>query len=45
VELIGGVDVSFSGKFENGACAGLLIYSVKRKKIIYEDYEYVKLTE
>ncbi len=29
------MDVSFSGKFQNGACAGLVIYSVKAKKIIY----------
>ena len=45
LELVAGVDVSFSGKFQNGACAGLIIYSVKQKKIIYEDFIYVVLKE
>ena len=40
-----GVDVSFSSKFPNGACAGLVIYSIKQKKIIYEDFIYVVLKE
>lgn len=35
LELVAGVDISFSGKFQNGACAGLVIYSLKTKKIIY----------
>lgn len=45
LELVGGVDISFSSKFQNGACAGLVIYSVKAKKIIYEDFMYVVLKE
>lgn len=43
--MVGGVDISFSSKFQNGACAGLVIYSVKAKKIIYEDFMYVVLKE
>lgn len=45
VRLVAGVDISFSSKFENGACAGLIIYDVQLRKIVYEDYEYVKLKE
>ena len=36
---------SFSGKFTNGACAGLTIYSIASKKILYEDFIYVVLKE
>jgi hypothetical protein len=32
---VGAVDVSFSGRYENGASAGLVIYSIKLKKVIY----------
>lgn len=45
MRLIAGVDVSFSGRYENGACAALLIYDALEKKIVYEDYEYVVLKE
>ena len=45
VKLVAGVDISFSGKFQDGACSGLLIYDVSKRKIVYEDYEYVKLKE
>ena len=45
VELIGGVDVSFSGKYKNGACVGLIVYSVKMRKIVYEDFLYTVLKE
>ena len=45
LELVAGVDISFSGKYQNGACAGLVIYSVKYKKILYEDFAYVVLKE
>jgi deoxyinosine 3'endonuclease (endonuclease V) len=45
VKIVAGVDISFSGKFENGACAGLLIYDVEKKKILHEEYEYVVLKE
>lgn len=45
VKLVAGVDVSFSGKYQDGACSGLLIYDVEKRKIVYEDYEYVKLKE
>jgi len=45
LELVAGVDVSFSSKFPNGACAGLVIYSIKQRKIIYEDFIYVVLKE
>lgn len=45
LDLVAGVDISFSGKFTNGACAGLTIYSIVSKKILYEDFIYVVLKE
>lgn len=38
VKLVAGVDISFSGKFQDGASSGLLIYDVDKRKIVYEDY-------
>lgn len=35
VKLVAGVDVSFSGKYQDGACSGLLIYDVEKRKIVY----------
>lgn len=37
--------MSFSGKYQNGACAGLVIFNAKTGKTIYEDYLYVTLKE
>lgn len=38
LRYIAGVDISFSGKFENGACAALVIYDTKYNNLVYENY-------
>lgn len=35
IRLVAGVDISFSSKFQNGACAGLVIYDTFDRKIVY----------
>jgi len=38
IKYVAGVDISFSGKYEHGGCAGLIIYDVDLRKIVYEDF-------
>ena len=35
LRYVAGVDVSFSGKFKDGACAGLIIWDFQKAKIVY----------
>ena len=35
LRFIAGVDISFSSKFENGACSALVVWDCQIKKIVY----------
>lgn len=43
LKYVAGVDISFSMEHEDIACSALVILERKSLKIVYEDYEYVKL--
>lgn len=45
LKYVAGVDISFSKNHENIACSALVILERKSLKVVYEDFEYVRLDE
>lgn len=45
LDLVCGVDLSAHVKNTDFACVGLVVWSVKEKEIVYEDYEFIEISQ
>lgn len=45
IKYVGGLDISFSKHFENKAIVGLVVMDFTTKKIVYENYKKVTMTQ